>query len=225
MSIFDGGGVSRGSSQLSNRYTYTGREWDEDLDLYHYRARMYDPKSGRFCGRDPIGFNGSQWNLHEFVNSSPTSYLDPLGLQGHQVRRTCGSLRYEDNVRNPRFGCCNGKRYERAVSKCENGNIVNRSHGFQWCWREFDPGTLCRPLANKCGSHSFIMWGVLGSDGLPTQPNMIGPHDGTVPFDWNVPPKLDSLEGTFGIGWAGHLSGSRHSSLVDANHFVVVGTD
>lgn len=79
VSIFDGGGVFRSSSQLSNRYTYTGREWDEDLDLYHYRARMYDPKSGRFCSRDPIGYDGSQWSLYEYVDSAPLVGRDPSG--------------------------------------------------------------------------------------------------------------------------------------------------
>jgi len=43
------------TSAKNNRYMYTGREWDEDLGLYYFRARMYDPYSGRFCSRDPTG--------------------------------------------------------------------------------------------------------------------------------------------------------------------------
>jgi len=62
-----------------NRYTFTGREWDEELELYHYRARMYDPLSGRFCSRDPIGFDGSKWNTYEYVSGSPLVSLDPTG--------------------------------------------------------------------------------------------------------------------------------------------------
>ena len=56
LSIFDGSGTARTTTAIDNRYTYTGREYDEDLGLYHYRARMYNAVAGRFCSRDPIGY-------------------------------------------------------------------------------------------------------------------------------------------------------------------------
>lgn len=40
------------SSAQNNRYTYTGREWDSTMSLYHYRARMYNPALGRICSKD-----------------------------------------------------------------------------------------------------------------------------------------------------------------------------
>lgn len=76
--MFDGAGNELpGGSAENNRYMYTGREWDADLALYHYRARMYDPYSGRFCSRDPIGYEDGQ-NLYRayFVPSK----VDPFGL-------------------------------------------------------------------------------------------------------------------------------------------------
>ncbi|KAA5535423.1 RHS repeat-associated core domain-containing protein, partial [Roseiconus nitratireducens] len=65
------------SSDDDNRYTYTGREWDQELELYHFRARMYDPKAGRFIGRDPIGYVGSflvYENTFQLTNMDPTGY-------------------------------------------------------------------------------------------------------------------------------------------------------
>jgi len=82
VTIADAAGSQISNSAISNRYTYTGREWDEGLSLYHYRARMYDAVGGRFVSRDPIGFEGSKWNLHEYVGSRPPSLLDPSGLYG-----------------------------------------------------------------------------------------------------------------------------------------------
>ncbi len=64
-----------------NRYTYTGREWDEELSLYHYRARMYDSVSGRFLSRDPIGFWGGSEVLYGYVDGSPVVFVDPSGLR------------------------------------------------------------------------------------------------------------------------------------------------
>jgi len=53
--ITDASGTPRTATAEGNRYTYTGREWDEELSLYHYRARMYDPIAGRFLRK------GSDW--------------------------------------------------------------------------------------------------------------------------------------------------------------------
>jgi len=79
--IMDGSGTLLTTSAENNRYLYTGRDWDEALDLYHYRARMYNAVAGRFCSRDPIAYRGSKWNLYEYVKSAPVRFLDPLGLQ------------------------------------------------------------------------------------------------------------------------------------------------
>jgi RHS repeat-associated protein len=55
--ILDASGSAIGSSSaINNRYSYTGREWDATVGLYHFRARWMSPKSGRFLGRDPIGY-------------------------------------------------------------------------------------------------------------------------------------------------------------------------
>jgi RHS repeat-associated protein len=68
------------SSTLSNRYSFTGREWDATLGLHHFRARWMSPSAGRFLGRDPIGYAGTEWGLYEFVRSRALDRLDPSGL-------------------------------------------------------------------------------------------------------------------------------------------------
>lgn len=85
--FFDGSGTVISASAENNRYTYTGREWDEELHLYHYRARMYDAVSGRFLGRDPIGYGGGTPNLFEYVGSQPTKWLDAMGLEWNLGRK------------------------------------------------------------------------------------------------------------------------------------------
>ncbi|MBF0480011.1 MAG: RHS repeat protein, partial [Candidatus Omnitrophica bacterium] len=44
------------TSGISNRFMFTGREYDSETGLYHYRARTYSPKLGRFLQRDPLGY-------------------------------------------------------------------------------------------------------------------------------------------------------------------------
>ena len=61
-------------------YAFTGREWDAEAGLYYYRARYYDPKSGRFIGEDPIGFGGGA-NFYDYALGNPARYTDPFGLE------------------------------------------------------------------------------------------------------------------------------------------------
>jgi hypothetical protein len=45
-----------------------------------YRARYYNPTTGRFLSEDPIGFAGSGTNLYAYASNNPISNKDPLGL-------------------------------------------------------------------------------------------------------------------------------------------------
>jgi RHS repeat-associated protein len=80
--ITDAIGTARATSAVGNRFSYTGREWDEALALYHYRARIYDSGDGRFCSRDPIGFRDGA-NLYGYLGDRPIVGSDPLGLYGY----------------------------------------------------------------------------------------------------------------------------------------------
>jgi RHS repeat-associated protein len=72
-------GTDIGSSTKDNRITYTGREWDEELVLYHFRARLYDAGVGRFLGRDPLSFWGGHENAYVFLLNNVLIHLDPSG--------------------------------------------------------------------------------------------------------------------------------------------------
>ena len=61
------------------RIRYTGQAALPDVALYYYRARMYDPKLGRFLQTDPVGYDGGDLNLYAFVNNDPTNRADSTG--------------------------------------------------------------------------------------------------------------------------------------------------
>ncbi|HET6931064.1 MAG TPA: RHS repeat-associated core domain-containing protein [Candidatus Acidoferrum sp.] len=46
--------------------------------LSYYRARYYDPSSGRFVNEDPVRFAGGK-DFYEFVGNSPIELIDPSG--------------------------------------------------------------------------------------------------------------------------------------------------
>ena len=72
------------SSSLGNRYLFTGREFDSETGLYHYRARAYSPALGRFLQRDPIGYSGGM-NLYSYVENNSVNWIDPLGLDSYFI--------------------------------------------------------------------------------------------------------------------------------------------
>jgi RHS repeat-associated protein len=79
--------LSPQTSTLNSRYSYTGREWDATLGLHHFRARWMSPGAGRFLGRDPIGYEGSEWGLYEYVDSKALIDADPFGEFAFAMRR------------------------------------------------------------------------------------------------------------------------------------------
>ncbi|WP_139841191.1 RHS repeat-associated core domain-containing protein [Methylocaldum sp. SAD2] len=62
------------------RFRYTGQQLLGQLNLYHYKARMYSPALGRFLQTDPIGY-GDDLNLYAYVGNNPVNGKDPMGLE------------------------------------------------------------------------------------------------------------------------------------------------
>ncbi len=70
--------IEAGSSQ--GGYSFTGREWDTDTQLYYYRARYYYPVSARFISEDPSGFAAGS-NFYAYVGNIPVNLIDPSGVR------------------------------------------------------------------------------------------------------------------------------------------------
>ena len=66
-------------SAYGNRFLFQGREYDYDTALYYFRARWYEPETGRWLSPDPIGISGGL-NLYAFCENDPVNYIDPSGL-------------------------------------------------------------------------------------------------------------------------------------------------
>jgi RHS repeat-associated protein len=71
-------GVMSISGSTTNSYDYSGRESD-GLGLHYYRARYYNPQTGRFLSEDPLGFVGSGTNFYSYADDSPANFVDPSG--------------------------------------------------------------------------------------------------------------------------------------------------
>ncbi|NLW48735.1 MAG: hypothetical protein GXY86_15585 [Firmicutes bacterium] len=55
---------------------FTGKDWDEDVGLYYYNARWYDPGVGRFISEDSVADDP---NLYGYCGGNPVNNIDPTG--------------------------------------------------------------------------------------------------------------------------------------------------
>jgi RHS repeat-associated protein len=52
---------------------------DTSFAASYYRARYYDPATGRFVSEDPVGFHGGE-DFYLYAVNEPTLLIDPSGL-------------------------------------------------------------------------------------------------------------------------------------------------
>jgi RHS repeat-associated protein len=77
--------VKMGVRMLDLVQEYTGHSYDQVLDLYYAKARMYDAAGRRFMAVDPekgTNINPQSIAQYTYCLNNPVNYVDPLGLDG-----------------------------------------------------------------------------------------------------------------------------------------------
>ncbi|WP_311767373.1 RHS repeat-associated core domain-containing protein, partial [Burkholderia contaminans] len=97
-------------NEAGNAIRFQGQYRDEETGLHYNRHRYYDPDSGRFVSKDPIGLAGGL-NVWQYA-SNPTGWIDPLGLQRKQKCPCPGYLPNEAIV--CRGGSCTAEKFRQG---------------------------------------------------------------------------------------------------------------
>jgi RHS repeat-associated protein len=80
---YDGWGklIHESNPGAADRFQYTKREWDVEIQMQYNRERWYDPSLRRWITQDPTGFNAGDNNLYRYVHNQPSLSGDPSGLE------------------------------------------------------------------------------------------------------------------------------------------------
>ena len=113
VTVYDATGQQIPVTNYDNRYLFTGREYNWHTGLYHYRARTYHPRLGRFLSRDPL----YPYAQYRYALICPTVFADPSGA------KVCAKGAVEEFVRLFRLcgarveakGCCSDPQYTTIV--------------------------------------------------------------------------------------------------------------
>ncbi len=61
-------------------FGFAGGLHDRDTGLVRFGCRDYDPETGRWTAKDPIGFAGGDTDLYGYCLNDPVNFVDPDGL-------------------------------------------------------------------------------------------------------------------------------------------------
>jgi RHS repeat-associated protein len=60
-------------------FGFAGGLHDRDTGFVRFGYRDYDPSTGRWTAKDPIGFAGGDADLYGYVLNNPVNFVDPTG--------------------------------------------------------------------------------------------------------------------------------------------------
>ena len=125
---------------MAGSVTDENQEHANETGLYYYRARYYDPATGRFLSEDPIRFHAG-FNFYQYVGSSPLNSDDPTGLSANDVQRILNRAQELTNEMTKNGERINGGSLNNLLSALQKvGNLFRKKERktYKGCGQQVD---------------------------------------------------------------------------------------
>ena len=67
-------------------FGFAGGMYDPATGLLRFGARDYDPETGRWTSKDPVGFGSGETNFYVYAQNDPVNRTDTMGLQSSGIK-------------------------------------------------------------------------------------------------------------------------------------------
>ena len=171
---------------VKNEYLYNKKELQEDLNLYDYNARFYDPVVAKWITPDPLAELNRKWSPYAYVLNNPVRLTDPDGMTEEDDLLNDKSFENESDQRakmqrnidnatdgqNTTFNYDDGEQTGSQTNSTtaqivENSEDALKHHAHDWDYNKekdnYDAGT------DKCNKFVYDMIKSAGAD--PGTPN------------------------------------------------------
>jgi RHS repeat-associated protein len=103
----------------------------------YYRARYYDPNTGRFISEDSARFSEST-NFYPYVGNNPLTYIDPFGQGIVDCAEELARLAYLEGVKAGRLAeqaaaTCKDKNHQKSIDQIQNAIDKQRARVIRHC--------------------------------------------------------------------------------------------
>ena len=100
-------------------YLFNAKEYDEEIGMYYYGARYYEPRISLWMSTDPLHENYPNISSYVYCINNPIKLVDPNGAETHVAQNEDGTYRVIGGV-------LNKDRNIYVYSKDKNGNYTIR---------------------------------------------------------------------------------------------------
>ncbi len=104
-------------------YLFNGKEFDEEIGLYYFGARYYDPRISIFYGVDPMADGFPYVTPYNYAENSPVSNIDWWGLQAVYFQKGLKNNKSFNKVYNAQRKTTLGKKFSKMLASQNKFNV------------------------------------------------------------------------------------------------------